>query len=152
MYLLVKYVHILVAILALGGSAGLGIVLEFYGDDPRHGVFVLRAIHRIETRFVMPGYVVMLATGLWLAVQSWNLSLPWIQGAIALWGLGAVLLGVYPVVLRRQIAVFEALGPASARYRRLSLLGRALGAGGGLVIPIILYLMVAKPELPFWPR
>lgn len=35
-YLVVKSLHILIAILALGTSAGLGIVLELYGDHPAH--------------------------------------------------------------------------------------------------------------------
>jgi hypothetical protein len=58
-YLLAKFLHVLIAILALGTSAGLGIVLEFYGDHPVHGSFVLRAIERIVAFFVLPGYAVM---------------------------------------------------------------------------------------------
>ena len=54
-YMLVKFLHILIAILALGTSAGLGIVLEFYGDHPTHGAFLLRAIKRVLTFFVIPG-------------------------------------------------------------------------------------------------
>ncbi len=45
-YLLLKFFHILIAILALGTSAGLGIVLEFYGSHPTHGPFLLHAIRR----------------------------------------------------------------------------------------------------------
>src|SRR5215207_11380135 len=62
-YLLWKFFHILIAILALGTSAGLGIVLEFYGSHPTHGPFLLRAIRRMVTFFVLPGYVLMLVTG-----------------------------------------------------------------------------------------
>ena len=61
-YALVKFAHILVAIVALGTSAGLGIVLEFYGNHPVHGTFVLRAIARLVGFFVIPGYLLMLAT------------------------------------------------------------------------------------------
>ena len=43
-YVLVKFLHILIAIITLGTSARLGILLEFYGDDATHGVFVLRPI------------------------------------------------------------------------------------------------------------
>lgn len=46
-YVLVKFIHILMAIIALGTSAGLGIMLEFYGNHPAHGAFVLRAIRRL---------------------------------------------------------------------------------------------------------
>lgn len=41
-YVWLKFFHILIAIIALGTSAGLGIVMEFYGDHPGHGLFVLR--------------------------------------------------------------------------------------------------------------
>jgi uncharacterized membrane protein len=72
-YLLLKFFHILIAILALGTSAGLGIVLEFYGRHPTHGPFLVRAIGRIVALFVIPGYVLVLVTGLWMVNGlSWS--------------------------------------------------------------------------------
>lgn len=144
-YVLVKFLHILIAILALGTSAGLGIVLEFYGDHPTHGSFVLRAIERIVAFFVVPGYVLVLVTGLWMVNLSWPLTTKWIQAALALWGVGLVILGVSLAFLRKQRGLFDTKGPASASYRRVSLLGRGLGAGVGFVVVAILYLMVFKP-------
>jgi uncharacterized membrane protein len=144
-YLLVKFAHILIAIVALGTSAGLGFVLELYGSHPVHGAFVLRAIARMVALVVLPGYALMLATGLWMTDLSWTLTAHWILGALALWSVGLALLGIFLAVLRKQIRLFEAEGPASPAYRRVSLLGRALGAGTGLAIVAILYLMVFKP-------
>jgi uncharacterized membrane protein len=144
-YVLVKFFHILIAILALGTSAGLGIVLEFYGGHPTHGPFLLRAIGRIVAFFVIPGYVLVLVTGLWMVSLSWPLTTGWIQAALALWGVGIAILSIFLAVLQRQLRLFEAEGPASASYQRVSLLGRGLGAGVGLVVIIILYLMVFKP-------
>lgn len=146
-YLLAKFLHVLIAIVALGTSAGLGVVLEFYGDHPAHGGFVLRAIARIVAFFVLPGYALMLATGLWMAYLAWPMTTEWIRGALVLWGVGVVLLAIDLAVLRRQIRLFDAEGPASPSYRRVSLLGRALGAAAGLVVVVILYLMVFKPGL-----
>jgi uncharacterized membrane protein len=146
-YLLAKFFHVLIAILALGTSAGLGIVLEFYGDHPAHGAFVLRAIARIVAFFVLPGYALMLATGLWMVHLSWPVTTRWIEAASALWGAGAVALAISLAVLRKQIRLFNAEGPASDSYRRVSLLGRVLGAGTGLVVIVILYLMVFKPGM-----
>ena len=145
-YLLVKFLHILIAILALGTSAGLGIVLEFYGNHPTHGVFVLRATERIVAFFVIPGYVLMLVTGLWMMNLSWSFTTKWIQAALALWGIGIAMLVISLAVLHRQIGLFDTKGPASTSYRRVSLLGRGLGAAAGLVVVIILYLMVFKPS------
>src|SRR6266536_718578 len=81
-YIVAKFFHILIAILALGTSAGLGIVLEFYGGHPTHGSFLLRAIGRIVAFFVIPGYVLMLVTGLWMVNLSWPLTTGWIQAAL----------------------------------------------------------------------
>ena len=144
-YVLVKFFHILIAILALGTSAGLGIVLEFYGNHPTHGPFLLSAIKRVVAFFVIPGYVLMLATGLWMVNLSWPLTTRWIQAALALWGVGLALLAVFQVVLRKQLGLFETTGPASNSYKRIALLGRGLGAGLGLVAISSLYLMVFKP-------
>jgi uncharacterized membrane protein len=144
-YVFVKFVHILIAILALGTSAGLWIVLEFYGDHPTHGSFVLRAIEQIVAFFVVPGYVLMLVTGLWMVNLSWPLTTKWIQAALALWGVGLVILGLSLVFHHKQRGLFDTKGPASISYRRVSLLGRGLGAGLGFVVVVILYLMVLKP-------
>jgi uncharacterized membrane protein len=93
-YVFVKFVHILVAMLALGTSAGLGIVLEFYGDHPTHESFVLRAIEQIVAFFVVPGYVLMLVTGLWMVNLSWSLTTKWIQAALVLWGVAVWVRGL----------------------------------------------------------
>lgn len=144
-YALIKFLHILIAILALGTSAGLGIVLEFYGDHPTHGAFVLGAIKRIVAFFVLPGYVLMLATGLWMTHLSWSMTTKWIQSALVLWGVGMVMLAISVTVLHKQIGLFNTEGPISSAYRKMSLLGRGLGAATGLIVVVILYFMVFKP-------
>jgi uncharacterized membrane protein len=146
-YVIVKFFHILIAILALGTSAGLGILLEFYGGHPTHGPFLLRAIGRMVALFVIPGYVLMLATGLWMVNLSWPLTTPWIRAALALWGIGIAILTSFLVVLRKQLRLFEAEGPKSPSYQRTALLGRGLGAGLGLLVIIMLYLMVLRPGM-----
>lgn len=145
-YEYLKFLHILIVIIFLGTSAGLGVFLEFYGDHPDHGLFVLRATQRIVAFFVLPGYALVLATGMWMAHISWLATTPWIVAALGLWGVGIAVLAFDLAVLRRQIRLFASEGPASAAYRRVSLLGRGLGAGFGLVVIVILYLMVFKPS------
>src|SRR4029453_1024961 len=94
-YLLLKFFHILIAILALGTRAGLGIVLEFYGSHPTHGPFLLRAIRRLVAFFVLPGYLLMLVTGLLMVNMAWPLTTGWIQEALAFWGVGIVVLVIF---------------------------------------------------------
>jgi uncharacterized membrane protein len=146
-YLLLKFFHILIALVALGTSAGLGIVLEFYGSHPTHGPFLLRTITRIVALLVIPGYVLMLVTGLWMVHLSWPWTTRWIQGALVLWGVGLAMLVLDLAVIREQRRLFETEGCATPSYQRMSLLGRGLGGGAGLVVIIILYLMVFKPVL-----
>src|SRR5262245_48058640 len=145
-YVWLKFVHILIAIIALGTSAGLGIVLEFYGSHPTHGGFVLRAIRRILYFVVVPGYVLMLVTGLWLTHLSWSLTARWIQAALVLWAIGAALLALSLAAMHKQIELFDGEGPTSRSYRRISLLERLLGGGAGVAVVAILYFMVAKPS------
>lgn len=144
-YVMLKLVHVFVAIVALGTSAGLGIVLEFYGDHGIHGAFVLRAITRLVSFIVLPGYLLMLLTGAWLTHLSWSFDTKWIQAALGLWGIGAVLLVLSVVALRKQSKLAVSDGTSSASYRRVALLSRILGGGVGLMVVLILYFMVVKP-------
>lgn len=113
--------------------------------SPTHGPYVLRAIGRIVAFFVLPGYVLMLVTGLWMVHLSWPLTTQWVRAALAIWGVGIAMLTGFLAVLPKQIRALEADGSASASYRRISLVGRGLGAGLGLVVIGMLYLMVFKP-------
>ena len=144
-YLLLKLVHIFVAIVALGTSAGLGIVLELYGDDRAHGPFVLRAIERMTALVVLPGYLLMLGTGLWMTALAWAFTARWLQLALGLWVIGAAGLGWSFAALRRQRNLHAAEGHGSAQYRRAAMLSRASGGSFGLVVVAILYVMVFKP-------
>lgn len=146
-YVWLKFFHILIAIIALGASAGLGIVMEFYGDHPVHGLFVLRAIKRLVGFVVIPGYLLMVVTGLWLTHNAWSFSLTWIQAALVLWVLGGAAFVVSLILLNKQIALFEVDGLTSTSYKRVSLLGRLFGGASGLIVVIIVYVMVAKPGL-----
>lgn len=146
-YLILKFVHILIAIIALGTSAGLGIMLEFYGNHPTHGLFVLRAIRRLVLVIVIPGYLLMLVTGTWLTSLAWSFSITWILTALCLWLLAAVFLSMSVVAIGKQITLFETEGQATRAYQQAALLARITGGIGGLLIVGILYLMVTKPIL-----
>jgi uncharacterized membrane protein len=144
-YLYLKLLHVFVAVVALGTSAGLGIVLEFYGDDPTYGSFVLRVIERMIALVVLPGYVLMLATGLWATSLAWPFTATWIQLALGLWVVGIINLAWSLATIRKQRLLQTAEGHASTRYRRASMFSRISGGAFGLVVVAILYLMVFKP-------
>lgn len=144
-YLWLKFAHVFIAIVAIGTSAGLALWLEFFGSHPVHGAFVLRAIRRLLFCVVMPGYVLMLITGMWMGRLAALLDAHWTEAAMNIWGIGALLFVGVAIALRRQIRLIETEGPASAAYKRVALLGRLMGGGAGLVIVVILYFMVFKP-------
>jgi uncharacterized membrane protein len=144
-YLFAKFLHVFIAIVALGTSAGLGLLLEFYGNHPSHGSFVLRAIHRITVLVVLPGYTLMLATGLWLVSLSWPLTAKWILFALALWPVGILALVSSLVLVARQRQLLDSSGLTSDSYRRVSVLGRAVGGSFGVIVVLIMCLMVFKP-------
>jgi len=144
-YLWFKFAHILIAVIALGTSAGLSLWLEFYAAHPIHGAFVLRAIRRLLYCVVVPGYVLMLITGMWMGHLASLLDAHWAEAAMNLWGVGALFLACSLIVLHKQVRLFESEGPASRAYRRVALLGRLFGGGVGLVVVTILYFMVVKP-------
>jgi len=144
-YIGLKFAHILIAIIAMGTSAALAILLEFFADDPTHGAFVLLTARRLLWIVVIPGYVLMLVTGMWMGHIADLLDVRWTEWAMNLWGVGLLFMALHIKVLRKQIQVFNAEGPSSKAYRRVATFSRLSGGGFGLTIVAVVYLMVFKP-------
>jgi uncharacterized membrane protein len=144
-YLAYKYAHIFLAIVALGTSASLAMLLEFFVDDPSHGAYVLRMVRKLLYFVVVPGYVLMLATGIWMGHLAALLDAHWTEAAMNLWGIGALFIALSLILLHKQVVLLESAGAESRAYRRIALLSRLSGGATGLVIVVILYFMVFKP-------
>jgi hypothetical protein len=144
-YLGLKFAHILIAIVALGSGAAIGILTTFFGDDATHGTFVLRLSRKLLHWLVLPGYALMLVTGIWMGHLGDLLDAHWAEAAMNLWGVGALCYALFARFLRRRITLGEIEGRASAGYRRAALLSSWSGAGVGLVILTILGYMIFKP-------
>jgi hypothetical protein len=144
-YLALKYAHVLIAIVALGTGAAVGVLLGFYGDDAMHGEFVLRLSRRLLNLVVMPGYLLMLATGMWMGHLADLLDAHWTEAAMNIWGAGALFIALWTVFLRRQLTLREAGDSVSTRYRRARWLGTSSGIAAALVLLVILGYMVFKP-------
>jgi uncharacterized membrane protein len=146
-YLAVKFVHVLVAIVAIGGSAGSSLWLRLAMRRPAHLPFALRSAKFLDEVVTRPGLIVLLVTGLWMAASRWTLALFWIRAAVVLVVLVLVLL--YVVVgplMRRLIGVADTEGVASRNWARLERLFELTGGGSGLIIILIVWLMVTKPS------
>ncbi|HEX6395867.1 MAG TPA: DUF2269 family protein [Steroidobacteraceae bacterium] len=144
-YIGFKFAHILTAIIALGTGAAVGMLVGFFGDDATHGAYVLRLSRRLLYGVVLPGYVLMLGTGMWMGHLADLLDARWTEAAMNLWGVGALFYACFAVFLRRRITSWETAGPSSPACRRAAWLTSMFGAGAGLVVLVILALMVFKP-------
>jgi len=148
-YALLKLLHTLFAIIAVGTNITYGVWLTRAARDPEHLPFVLRGVKILDDRLANPAYGLLLVTGLALIlVGPVHWTTPWLLTALIFYA-ALLLLGLagYAPLLRRQIAVLEAQGPGAAEYRRLAASARRIGAIVGIVVLIILYLMVMKPAL-----
>jgi uncharacterized membrane protein len=150
LYAVLKFVHVILAIIAVGTNATYGIWLARVASAPpeTHG-YVLRGIKRLDDWFANPAYVLLAVTGLLTAlVGGLPLATYWIAGGIVLWAL-AIVLGffVYTPLLRTQIRALETRGADSTEYREAASSARLMGILIGIIVVVIVFLMVTKPTI-----
>ena len=150
LYNFLKFLHVLLAITAVGANVTYGVWLSRAARDPRHLPFALRGVKMLDDRLANPAYALLLVTGvamIYAGRLAW--TTPWLLVSLILYGV-LIVLGLlgYTPLLRRQIAVLDGPGPSSAEYRRLSSRGTLLGALIAVVVLAIIFLMVMRPA--FW--
>jgi uncharacterized membrane protein len=146
-YTVVKYIHILLAIVAVGFNFSYAIWLTRAANagDTELG-FTLRGIKRLDDWFANPAYFLLGVTG----ITMWGLlgfvQIIWLEIALALLIL-ALLVGLFGFTptLRKQIALVEAGESNSAAYRGLTTRSNILGGILTLTVLVIIGLMVFKP-------
>ncbi len=147
-YVLLKYVHVLLAIVAVGFNASYAIWLARAAKEPAHLGHVLRGIKTLDDRFANPAYGLLLVTGLAMVFVNGIplLETRWLLSAIVLWVILMAIGGaVYTPTLRKQIAALESSGPTSAEYLSLASRGRVAGILLAVIALVIVFLMVTKP-------
>lgn len=150
LYTGLKYLHIVLAIVAVGFNASYGLILgraQAANGDGREMRFALRTVQVMDDYVANPCYVLLLLTGIGMVhAAGYPWSLLWIWLSLALLAALAVIgFGFYTPTLRRQIAAFDAGGQESAEFRRLSKAGALQGAVLGVIVLVIVGLMVFKP-------
>jgi uncharacterized membrane protein len=148
-YTVLKFLHVLLAIVAVGANVTYGIWISRAARDPRYLPFALRGIKVLDDRFANPGYALLLVTGLSMVHAGrlpWTTS--WLVVSMVLYAVVAVLalLGYTPT-LRRQIEALESRGHESLEYRALAGRGQLIGMVLAALVMIIVFLMVTKPVL-----
>ncbi len=146
-YSVLKYLHVLLAIIAVGFNASYAIWIVRAAHQPEHLDYVLRGIKFLDDRLANPGYALLLVTGLTLvAVGHWPLTTFWISAALVLWFVTLILgLGFYTPALRRQINALETNGAESAEYWQWSRRSTIFGVVVAVPVLLIVFLMVVKP-------
>ena len=115
-YSLIKYLHVLLAITAVGSNITYAAWNARGAMDAQHLSFALRGIRFLDNRIANPCYGLLLVTGLALRFIGFNVWPRWILSAIVLYVvLVVVALAGYSPALRRQIASLEADGATSTR-------------------------------------
>jgi uncharacterized membrane protein len=148
-YTIVKWVHVLMAIIAVGFNASYAVWLARVARAPEHQGYVLRGVKVLDDRFANPAYAVLLLTGLWMiAISPWEITTFWVLTALILYSITVVLAAaIYTPTLRKQIAALESEGSTSEAYRRLAARSRVTGIVLGVIVVGIVFLMVTKPTL-----
>jgi uncharacterized membrane protein len=149
MYLLIKWLHVLAAIIAVGANATYGIWIARASRTPAMLPFTLRAIKFIDDRMANPSYGVLLLTGFGMAyVVGFSLLTPWILTSLLLYGaMGLVAAFGYTPALKRQIEVLERDGFDSPSYKAVAARGTSIGIILAVLALVIVFLMVVKPRL-----
>lgn len=150
MYLALKWIHILAAIVALGTNLTYSIWLTRVNKSPDSLLFTLRTIKILDDRIANPAYVISLLTGLSMVfVSGWPITTPWLLLSTILYTFIVIIgLGGYTPTLNQQIATVEQGGALSLEYNALAKRGQMLGIILGVLVVTIIYLMVVKP--PLW--
>ena len=145
--LLLKVVHVIAAIVAVGANVTYAFWLRRAGTADRERlVFTVETIHKLDNLIATPAYVVVLLTGLGMVISgAFSFETRWIQVAIGLYVLVVVLSIVgHAPALRRQLAEAK-LDPTSVAYQAAASRGNALGNVILVLVLLIVVLMVTKP-------
>lgn len=147
-YLVLKFIHILSAIVAIGASATYGVWAARMAREPAHASFALKGIKFIDNRIANPAYGVLFLSGLIMVFAgNWGFQL-WVVVAIVLFIAIAVLgFAVVAPLVRDQIRLADAGDTASPEFRRIAARSRTIGPTLGILVLVILAMMVFKPTL-----
>jgi uncharacterized membrane protein len=149
LFLIIKYIHILAAIVAVGLNISYAIWIIRAQREPAHTGFALKGIKFLDDRIANPAYGVLLVTGLLMVfIAGYSLTTLWIDITLVLFVLLIVVAVVfYTPALREQVKLVESGDVSSAVFTRLAQRGQLAGQALGAIVLVILAMMVFKPSL-----
>jgi uncharacterized membrane protein len=149
LYTILKYLHVALAIIAIGFNTSYAVWLRRAAAEPDHAAYALRGIKFLDDRFATPAYILLLVTGLaLLGIGGIPFTTFWILAALVLY-VGVVVGGMafYTPILRGQVALAESGRSDSDEYRRLTRRGTVVGGFLIVLVFLIEFLMVTKPTM-----
>src|SRR5438874_12042912 len=145
-YSLLKFVHVLLAITAVGSNITYAAWNVRGAMEPQHLAFAPKGIKFLDNRVANPAYGLLLLTGLTLvAVGNWGVR-GWIAAGLILFAVLIVVAGgFYSRVTTRQIKALETAGESSPLYQQLAGQARIYGIVSTVIALAIVFMMVVKP-------
>jgi len=148
-YLILKFVHVVLAIVAVGANVTYGVWLALGAREPQHLRILLHGVLFLDRRIANPAYGLLLLTGLaMVVVGQLNVRTPWITAAMILYVL-AIAVGVvgFGRAMKQQVRAADGPGPASDAYRRAASGARTWGLVFMIIVLVFVFDMVTKPAL-----
>jgi uncharacterized membrane protein len=144
--LVLKLVHVLAAIVAVGANVSYGFWLRLAGRDRDRLRFAIEGIRWLDRRIANPMYVVVLVTGVVMVLAgAYSFETGWIAASIALYVLVAIVgIVLFAPATRRQLAEAER-DPTSPAYAAAAARTTRLGLATTAAVFVIVALMVTKP-------
>lgn len=148
MYELIKYIHVVAAIIWVGGAFTVQLlaIRATRSDDPADMPRLGAWAEYIGMRVFLPASIILFVAGLIMVAQRWTFTTPWVSISMLLW-LASVLAGALYLGPRsaKVGALFAAEGPTSVAARdglqQLFLVSRIELVS----FAVIVFLMVVKP-------
>jgi uncharacterized membrane protein len=148
MYELIKYVHVVCAIIWVGGAffAQLLALRASRSSDPSDLPRIGESIGYLGGRVFLPASILLFVAGIILVSQRWAFSSVWVSVSMALWLVSALVGALYLGPRSAKVgALFAAEGPTSVAGRetlnKLFLVSRLELVS----FAIIVFMMVVKP-------
>src|SRR5687768_830196 len=118
-YLILKWLHILCAIIALGANVTYFLWLFRMDKNRESLLFTLRTIKIMDDWIANPAYVLAFFTGArMLDIAGFSYTTPWVLTAVIVYAVVAVLgLFVYSPILKKQISLAQ--DPDTAEYKNI---------------------------------
>ena len=139
-------VHVLAAIVAMGGNVGYVFWLAHAERDRAHLGFTVAGIRRLDERVTGPAYALLLVSGIvMILAEGWSITEPWLFSGIVLYFVsgGVSFLGLTPA-LRAQLSTAEQ-GVSGPAYEAAARRSRQVAWLVVAVVTVVVWLMVVKP-------